>query len=147
MREAQDAARSVGVPLHVRGGRGPNDFEEALSAMTRDGASGFGVLPGAMFFAARRRLADPALRHRLPTMFVRRESAEAGGLMAYGASLAEGLRRAAVFVDKILKGAKAADLPVEEPTRFELVINLKTAKALGLTIPPSVLIRAGQVIQ
>jgi putative ABC transport system substrate-binding protein len=100
-----------------------------------------------MFFGHRGQLADLALKHRLPTMFAFREYAEAGGLMAYGPSYAELFQRAAGYVDKILKGAKPADLPIEQPTRFELVINLKTAKALGLTIPPSVLGRADEIIQ
>ncbi len=97
--------------------------------------------------ASRTRIADLAAKGRLPTMFNLTEYVDAGGLAAYGPSLRDNFRRAATYVDKILKGAKPADLPVEQPTRFELVVNLKTAKALGLTIPQSVLIRADQVIQ
>jgi ABC-type uncharacterized transport system substrate-binding protein len=105
------------------------------------------VLPDGMFWGERRRIADFALRSRLPSMFGNTEHAEAGGLMSYAPSSFEPYRRAAYYVDKILKGAKPADLPVEQPTKFELVINLKTAKALGLTIPQSLLLRADQVIE
>ena len=100
-----------------------------------------------LFFAERVRIVALTVQHRLQAMFFSREFVEAGGLMAYGPSLLEQFRRAATYVDKILKGAKPADLPVEQPTKFELVINLKTAKALGLTIPPSVLLRADQVLE
>ena len=100
-----------------------------------------------MFATARFQIVGLAAKHRLPTMYVFREDVEAGGLMSYGPNIPDQLRRAATYVDKILKGAKPADLPVEQPTKFELVINLKTAKALGLTIPPSLLLRADQVIQ
>ena len=100
-----------------------------------------------MLFTSRTRLADLALKNQLPTMFAQREYAEAGGLMAYSADFLDLFRRTATVVDKILKGAKPADLPVEQPTKWEFVINLKTAKALGLTIPPSVLGRADQVIE
>jgi len=100
-----------------------------------------------MFFNERRRLVDLAAKNRLPVVYTQREFVDAGGLLAYGANIADMYRRAVTFVDKILKGAKPADLPFEQPVKFELVINLKTAKALGLTIPPSILLRADQVIE
>ena len=115
--------------------------------MTRARAGALAVLPTTMFFNERRSLVDLAAKNRLPTVFPYREFVDVGGLMAYGPDLADLSRRAATYVDKILKGAKPADLPVEQPTKFELVINLKTAKALGLTIPPSLLARADQVIE
>jgi putative ABC transport system substrate-binding protein len=100
-----------------------------------------------MLFSERRRIADLAAKHRLPAVYHWKEYVEAGGLMSYGTDLADGFRRAAIYVDKILKGSKPADLPVEQPTKFELVINLKTAKQIGLTIPPNVLARADRVIK
>jgi putative ABC transport system substrate-binding protein len=119
----------------------------AFSEMTRERAGALTVLSNSMFFTERRRLVDLAAKSRLPTMYSVREFVDAGGLMAYGPNFADLYRRAATFVDRILKGAKPGDLPVEQPTKFELVINLKTAKALGLTIPPSLLQRADQVIE
>jgi len=113
----------------------------------RGRAGGVLVLRDALFLARRTQIAALAAKSRLPTVYGYRKMAEAGGLMAYGASTRHIFRRAATYVDKILKGAKPADLPVEQPTRFELVVNLKTAKALGLTFPPSILVRADQVIQ
>jgi putative ABC transport system substrate-binding protein len=115
--------------------------------MTRARAGALTVLPSNMFFNERRRLVDLAAKSRLPAVYTWREFVDAGGLMAYGPNLADFFRHAATYVDKILKGAKPGDLPVEQPTKFELVINLKTAKALGLTIPPSLLRRADQVIE
>jgi putative ABC transport system substrate-binding protein len=116
--------------------------------MTRARAGALTVLGGGtMLFAERRRLADLAAKNRLPAVYPWRDFVDAGGLMSYGASFPDLYRRAATYVDKILKGAKPGDLPVEQPTKFELVINLKTAKALGLTIPPSVLARADEVIK
>ena len=102
---------------------------------------------GALTFANQKRIAGFALKSRLPSVFGSREAVDAGGLMSYGADLADSYRRVAIYVDKILKGAKPADLPVEQPTKFELVINLKTAKQIGLTIPPTVLARADKVIK
>ena len=115
--------------------------------MVTHSASALIVFPSPMFYGAHRRLVDLAAKHRLPTIYTFKEAVAAGGLMSYGTSIPDLRRRAATYVDKILKGAKPADLPVEQPTKFELVINLKTAKALGLTIPPAVLARADEVIQ
>jgi len=119
----------------------------AFGAATRDRAGALIVLPDPMFLTHRTRIADLAAKSRLPAIYYDRDYVEAGGLMSYGANIADMYRRAATYVDKILKGAKPADLPVEQPTKFELVINLKTAKALGLTVPQSILIRADHVIQ
>ena len=127
--------------------RGPADFERAFSEMTKMHADALTVLSSNMFVSERRRLVDLAAKNRLPAMYNVREYVDAGGLMAYGANLADLYRRAATYVDKILKGAKPGDLPVEQPTKLELIINLKTAKTLGLTIPQSVLGRADEVIQ
>jgi putative ABC transport system substrate-binding protein len=127
--------------------RGPADFDRAFSEMARARAGALTVLTGPIFLNERRRLVDLAAKNRLPAVYRWREFVDAGGLMSYGSNIADSFRRAATYVDKILKGAKPADLPVEQPTKFELVINLKTAKALGLTIPQSILIRADQVIQ
>ena len=115
--------------------------------MVKAGVGGLSVLESPVFFSSRTRLAELAVKHGLPTMFPFREHAEAGGLMTYGVNGADLYRRAAVFVDKILKGAKPADLPIEQPTKFEFIINLKARSRLGSTIPPSVLARADEVIQ
>ena len=115
--------------------------------MTKARAGALSVLGSSMFVSERRRLVDLAAKHRLPAVYTSRESVDAGGLMAFGANFADLFRRAATYVDKILKGAKPGDLPVEQPTKFDLVINLKTAKALGLTIPQSLLQRADQVVE
>jgi len=147
LKEAEVAARTLGVRVQVVEARGPEDFDRAFSDMTRARAGVLTGLSGSMFFNERRRLVDLAAKNRLPAVYPLREYVEAGGLMSYGPNLADMFRRAATYVDKILKGAKPADLPVEQPTKFELVINLKTAKALGLTIPPSLLQRADQVIE
>ena len=147
LKGAEVAARALGVRLLFIEGRDPADFDRAFSDMTRARAGALTVLPSNMLNNERRRLVDLAAKNRLPAVYGARESVEAGGLMAYGPNLADLSRRAATYVDKILKGAKPADLPVEQPTKFELVINLKTAKALGLTIPPSLLQRADQVIE
>jgi ABC-type uncharacterized transport system substrate-binding protein len=145
--EARVAARALGVPLQFVEARGPDDFDRAFSDMTRARADALTVLGSAMLFNQRRRLVDLAAKNRLPAAYGLREYVDAGGLMAYGPNGPDMFRRAAIYVDKILKGATPGDLPVEQPTKFELVISLKTAKALGLTIPPSVLGRADQVIE
>ncbi len=119
----------------------PAELERAFADMTRARAGALTVLPIAMFFVERQRLVDLAARHRLPAIYPSRAYVDAGGLMGYGANLGDLLRRAATYVDKILKGAKPGDLPVQQPTKFELVINLKTARDLGLTIPPSITAR------
>ena len=147
LKGAEAAARSLGVRLQFVEARGPADFDRAFSDMTRARAGALTVFSSNMFFGERRRLVDLAAKNRLPAVYTLREFVDAGGLMAYGPNAADLFRRAAVYVDKILKGAKPGDLPVEQPTKFELVINLKTAKALGLTIPPSVLARADQVVE
>ena len=147
LKEAEAAARALGVRLQFVEARGPEDFDRAFSEMTKARASALTVLPGSMFVNERRRLVDLAAKNRLPAVYPWREGVADGGLMSYGPDLADLFRRAATYVDKILKGAKSADLPVEQPTKFELVINLKTAKALGLTIPQSLLRRADEIIQ
>jgi putative ABC transport system substrate-binding protein len=144
---AEAAARALGVRLQFVEARGPADFDRAFSETTTAHADALTVLPSAMFVNERRRLVALAAKNRLPAVYPSRDSVDAGGLMSYGPDLADVFRRAATYVDKILKGAKPGDLPVEQPTKFELVINLKTAKALGLTIPPSLLGRADEVIQ
>jgi ABC-type uncharacterized transport system substrate-binding protein len=115
--------------------------------MTRARTGALTVLTGSMFFIERRRLVDLAAKNRLPAVYPWRDGVDAGGLMAYGPNIGDLFRRAATYVDKILKGARPGNLPVEQPTKFEMVINLKTAKALGLTIPPSLLGRADEVVQ
>jgi len=147
LREAEVAARKLGVRLKPLEARNPDDLDNAFAAMTKERPSGLIVLVDTMLVGHRARLADLAAKSRIPAIYGLRDHVEAGGLMAYSANLTEMYRRAATYVDKILKGAKPADLPVEQPTKFELVINLKTAKALGLTIPQSVLIRADEIIQ
>jgi putative ABC transport system substrate-binding protein len=147
LKGAEVAARALGVRLQFVEARGPADLDRAFSDMTRARAGALTVLTSVMFVNERRRLVDLAAKNRLPAVYAQREFVDAGGLMAYGPNLADLFRRAATYVDKILKGAKPGDLPVEQPTKFELAINLKTAKALGLTMPPSLLQRADEVIQ
>jgi putative ABC transport system substrate-binding protein len=147
MREVNVAARSLGVQLQLLEARGPNEFDGAFAAMAKERVGALLVLSDVIFNSHRTRLADLAARSRLPAAYGNRESVEAGGLMSYGPSFLDLHRRAATYVDKILKGVKPAELPVEQPTKFELVINLKTAKALGLTIPPSLLRQADELIQ
>ena len=146
-KETEAAARTLGVQIQSLEVRSSDDFENALLAAVNGRAGALFVVDDPLVFRNRTRIAEFAARNRLPATAFYKQFAEAGGLMTFGASLADLYRRAAIFVDKILKGAKPADLPVEQPTKFELVINLKTAKALGLTIPPSLLQRADQVIE
>jgi len=147
VRHAQNAARALGMRLQSLEARGPSEIESAFVAMTTERAGAVIVLIDSTLIDHRTRIADLAARRRLPMVSGTIETAEAGGLMAYGPSVRDMFRRAAAHVDKILKGAKPADLPIEQPTKFDLVINLRTARALGLTIPQSVLLRADQVIQ
>jgi putative ABC transport system substrate-binding protein len=147
VKEMEAAAQALKVRLRVVEARAPSEFAGAVSAATRERAGALVILSGSMFYTHRARLAELATRSRLPALMVGRESVEAGGFMAYGADVRAAFRRAADYVDRILKGARPGDLPVEQPTKFELFVNLKTARALGLTIPPAVLARADEVIQ
>ncbi len=143
--QAEVAARTLGVRLEPVPVRGPSDFDSAFEAMR--GADGLLLLDSSLFTTHRARLLELVAISRLPAVYPLREMTEVGGLMSYGADLPDLYRRVATHVDKILKGAKPADLPVEQPTKFELVINLKTAKALGITVPPTLLARADEVIE
>jgi putative ABC transport system substrate-binding protein len=145
-KEAEVAARALGVRLQFVGARGPDDIDSAFADMTKARAGALTVLGSTMLINERRRLVDLAAKSRLPAVYGLREYVDAGGLMCYGPNNADMSRRAATYVDKILKGAKPGDLPVEQPTKFELLINLRTAKALGLTIPPSLLQRAEVIL-
>jgi putative ABC transport system substrate-binding protein len=147
LKEADVAARALGVRLQFVEARGPADLDRAFSDMTRARAGAMTVLPSAMFLRERRRLVDLAAEHRLPAVYTVKEYVDAGGLMAYAPNLADVVRRAATYVDRILKGAKPGDLPVEQPTKFELVINLKAAKALGFEVPPLLIARADELIE
>jgi putative ABC transport system substrate-binding protein len=147
LNEARGTARALGIELHVLEVRQPTDLASALSTAKTRNAGALLVISDPVFGSELARLSKLALDDRLPAMYATRSFAEAGGLMAYGPSFPDNWRRAATYVDKILKGAKPGDLPVEQPSRLELVINLRTAKALGLTIPPSLLQRADQVIK
>jgi putative ABC transport system substrate-binding protein len=146
-RNTQAAGQVVGVTLQSVEMREPRELPSAFGIMTRERAQAVVVLPDPILFAHLAEVVGLAAQHRLPVVYEYREFADAGGLLSYGTSLADLWRRATTYVDRILKGAKPADLPVEQPTKFDLVINLKTAKALGLTIPPAVLARADEVIQ
>ena len=145
--ELQPPARSLGVQLQSVEIRSSGDFDKAFEDATRARAGALAIMPAPVFVTNLNRIADVAAKRRLPSIFHVKEFVDFGGLVAYGTDRSELFRRAATYVDKILKGAKPADLPVEQPTKFELVINLKTAKALRLTIPPSLLQRADQVIE
>jgi putative tryptophan/tyrosine transport system substrate-binding protein len=145
--DAKEAAKLLGVQLKIVEARTLAELESVFSTMPADRASALLAVSGAGFYLNRAQIVGLALRKRLPSVFQNREFVEAGGLLSYGPSTVANYRRAAFYVDRILKGARPNDLPVEQPTQFELVINLKTAKALGLTIPQSVLGRADEVIQ
>jgi putative ABC transport system substrate-binding protein len=147
LNETREAARSLRVELQAFEVRYRNELANAFSALTGWRAGALLVLPDPVFGNELAQISKLAVKNRLPAIYMRREFVEAGGLLAYGPSFSDNYRRAATFVDKILKGAKPADLPVEQPMKFDLVINLKTAKALGLTIPQTLLQRADQVIE
>ena len=146
-RELKVAAQSLGAQLQVVEARSPDALDSAFAAMTRERAGALLVLSDSIFVGQRRRIVDLAARAKLPAIYYQREFVDAGGLISYGASLADTFRRAATDVDKILRGAKPADIPIEQPTKYELVINLKTATMLGLPIPQSLLLRANEVVQ
>ena len=146
-REIQLPARQLGVQLHSLEIRSPDDFDKAFEEATKARAGALAIMPDPVFVTNLNRLAELAAKSRLPSIFHLREFADAGGLVTYGTDRPDMFRRAAIYVDKILKGAKPADLPVQQPTKFELVVNLRTAKALGITIPQSILAQADEVIE
>ena len=147
LKAVEDMGRALGLRVQPRAVRSATEFDSAFSAITQERAGAVLILSTPLFIGGARRLAELALSHKLPTMFGPREHVEAGGLLSYSPGRADLYRRTAIYVDKILKGANPADLPVQQATKFELVINLRTAKALGLTIPQSLLLRADQVIE
>ena len=147
LKAADVAARALGLQPQFVEARDPDELPRAFSDMTRARAGALTVLPANMFLREHRRLVDLAAKSRLPAVYTSRDFVDAGGLMSYGANQADLFRRAATYVDKILNGAKPGDLPVEQPTKFELVINLKTAKALGIIVPHALLVRADKVIE
>ena len=147
LKQLQESAPNLGLTLQPFAVREPDHFEGAFSAMARERTHAMFGVPGVLTDRHKEALVGLAAKHRLPTMWGLRQFVEAGGLMSYAVNFYDQIRQTAVYVDKILKGAKPGDLPVEQPTKFELVINLKTAKTLGLTIPPSLLLRADQVIE
>jgi putative ABC transport system substrate-binding protein len=147
VKDIEDAARTLGMQLQLVPAPGPDDIASAFSAMANERAGAFIVLPSPMLFGEHRRIVELAANNRLPGMYQAREFVDAGGLMSYGANLDDLFRHTATYVDKILKGAKPANLPVERPTKFELVINLKAAKVVGLTINRDILLVADEVIE
>jgi putative tryptophan/tyrosine transport system substrate-binding protein len=147
LKRAQDAAQKVGLLVVPIEARNPQEIENAIAVLARERVPAVMVASDAIFFGQRQRIAELALNNRLPTMFSLREYAEAGGLMSYGENIADFFRHAAFYVDKIFKGAKPAELPIEQPTRFNLAINRKTADALGVTIPPQLYIFADEIIE
>jgi len=146
-RETQGAARALGVTLQSHEVQSPQDFEIAFARMAEERSDALFVLDDAMTMQYRKEIAEFAIQKRLPSVFATKDRVKAGGLMSYGPQYSEMMRRAASLVDKILRGAEPANLPMEQPTTFELVINLKTAKAIGLTVPPPLLTRADEVIE
>jgi putative tryptophan/tyrosine transport system substrate-binding protein len=147
LKEREGIARELGVQLRVLGADGPDGLKTAFATMASERAGAVMVLTDIMFITQRRAIVELAARHRLPTVYGEREYVDAGGLMFYGANLTDMYRRAAFYVDRILKGTRPADLPIEQPTKFELVINLRTARTLGLKIPPALLMQADHVIE
>jgi len=147
LREVETASQTLGLRWHGVAVPRPDELASAFKAIVAARANCILVIEDSMFVSHRSRIVESVARTRLPAMYAFRQFVDAGGLMSYGPNIPDSFRRAATFVDKILKGAKPEDLPIEQPTKFELVINLKTAKALGLTLPPSVLARADQVIE
>ncbi len=146
--EAQSSARDIGLTVYNVDARSPGEFDHAFASMAHERVGAVVILPDPMLRSGRTRLSELSVKHRLPSIFpIPPEGASSGGLISYGPSLRTNFRRAATYVDKILKGAKPGDLPIQQPTTFELVIDLKTAKALGLTIPQSLLLRADQMIE
>ena len=141
------AARALGLTVRSWDVRDAGGFEQVFTALNKDRPDGLYVLGGELMIANEKQTIGFALKSRLPSVYGNREAVDAGGLMSYGADLEDSYRRVAYYVDRILKGAKPADLPVEQPTKFELVINLKTAKQIGVTIPPDVLARATKIIR
>jgi putative ABC transport system substrate-binding protein len=147
LRQVEIAARALAVQLQILEARAADQFQAAFAAMARGRAEALFTSADSMFWLHRRRLAELEVKYRLPTLHGLPEHADAGSLMAYGPDLADLFKRAAVYVERILKGAKPADLPVEQPTKFDLIVNAKTARTLGVTIPPSLLLRADRVIE
>ena len=147
LKEIERAAQTLGMQLQLVSVASPEDIDGTFSAMTRERAAALTVFPSPMLFAEYNRIARLAAASRLPAIYAAREGADVGGLMSYGANLRDLFRQTAAYVDKILKGAKPAELPVQQPTKFELVINLKTAKALGLTITRDFLLLADEAIE
>jgi putative ABC transport system substrate-binding protein len=147
LKEIESAAQSLGIKLQLVPAAGPDDLDSAFPAMTRERADGLIVFPSPMLFSQYSRITTFAANNRLPAMYAAREGAELGGLVSYGVNLPDLSRATAIYLDKILKGAKPAELPVQQPTKFELVINLKTARALDLTISRDILLIADEVIE
>ncbi len=147
LKEIERAAQTMGMQLQLVPAAGPEDIGGAFAAMTKERAAALSVFPSPMLFAEYGRIGGLAADNRLPTIYAAREGVDAGGLMSYGANLPDLSRKTALYVDKILKGAKPADLPVQQPTKFELVINLKTAKTLGIEITPTLLAGADEVVE